>query len=640
MCGITGLYTGDGSVIKEETLIGSVNNLKHRGPDDRGIYFNKNKDVGLGHTRLSIQDISSNGHQPMISEDGRFALVLNGEIYNFQELRQYLVNKNITFKSHGDTEVLLKLYQWYILNDINVCEMLKTLNGIFAFAVYDNLTKTLFVSRDCFGVKPLYYISGENGFYFSSEIKGIVPLTKDLGELDLQSIQLYLSYLWCPGSGTLLSKIKKLNPGRAIWIRKGKIQKEKTWYELPVLSSEKTICTLTDGIEHTDFKLRQAVHRQLISDVPVGAFLSGGLDSSAIVSFAIEKNPDIKCFTIDTGSEAEAGIVADLPYAKKVAQYLDVQLDVIKVDSKMMADQVENMFFQLDEPLGDPAPLNVLFISQLAKQNGIKVLLSGAGGDDLFTGYRRHHALNLENYWSWLPKTFLSIIEKSTQNLDQSIPSFRRLAKLFRGSSLNEVDRIINYFKWLPDQDTGKLFSHEKLSAMKQFNNSEVMKMYLSNSQIQTTKLDKMLALDQRFFLTEHNLNYTDKMSMATGVEARVPFLDNDLVYMSSLLDDKLRQNGKIGKFVLKKTMEKYLPREIIYRPKSGFGAPLVKWFKNELKPILFDTLNKNTIQERGIFHWPEIEELMKKSQSGRLDASYVLFSILGMELWWKKTIN
>ena len=282
MCGITGTYGGNTALIKK-----ACEAIKHRGPDDSGFFINNQLNIALGHQRLSILDLTIMGHQPMISEDGNVVIVFNGEIYNFIELKTELEKVGYNFKGHSDTEVLLSLYLQYGK------EMLSKLNGIFAFAILDINAETLFVARDALGVKPLYYSAEGDKFFFSSEIKGLFEYDSINRDLDLESIYRYLAFLWCPGSGTPIKSINKLLPGEALIVKNGKIQDKWKWYKLPIFRGIIPNLSKNDAIEGTSNHLRQAVHRQMISDVPLGAFLSGGLDSSSVVAFAKELNPDI-----------------------------------------------------------------------------------------------------------------------------------------------------------------------------------------------------------------------------------------------------------------------------------------------------------------------------------------------------------
>jgi len=629
MCGIVGIFNGNLSSLSSANSL-----ISHRGPDDDGIYVNRTLNIGLGHRRLSILDASSFGHQPMSSDDGRVVLVFNGEIYNYKELRSDLQRKGFVFQGESDTEVLLNLY----LSEGK--KMLSKLNGIFAFAILDINSESLFLARDALGVKPLYYSTKDNVFSFSSEIKALLKLTPNNKELDVESINRYLSFLWCPGDGTPLKSVSKLLPGEALIVKNGRIADKWLWYQLPILNPIKKSINKEQAISDTVKHLRQAVHRQMVADVPLGAFLSGGLDSSAVVAFAKEINPDIRCFSIETQGKQDKGVVDDLPYAKQVAKHLNVSLDIVSIESHKMASDLEAMVVQLDEPLADPAALNVLYISKLAREQGIKVLLSGAGGDDLFTGYRRHYALQLERYWSWLPKRVRIGLENSTKNLDVHSAIQRRIKKMFNGAGLDSSDRLINYFRWSDDVLLQSLYTDDFRQKLSGGNSNQVMQDFLEPIITSVSPLNQMLALEQRFFLADHNLNYTDKMSMAAGVEVRVPFLDLELVEFASQVPNRFKQRGRVGKWVLKKAMEPYLPKDIIYRPKTGFGAPLRTWMKHELRELLGDLLSVESLKNRGLFSPISVQKLMIDNDEGRIDASYTLLSLLCIEIWCRAYID
>lgn len=630
MCGLLG-YSGE---FDASSLTAGAATIAHRGPDDSGQFVDKSAGVGLGHVRLSILDLSALGHQPMTSSDGSVVLVFNGEIYNFRELRTELEDGGAVFRGHSDTEVLLNLY---------LAEgegMLHRLNGIFAFALWDSRSKSLFIARDGLGVKPLYYSSTGRGVAFSSEIKGLLPMVPEARELDIASLHRYLSFLWCPGEGTPLKAVRKMLPGEAMVIRDGKIARKWIWYKLPVFRGLKSDLDEKASLAGTVSHLRQAVQRQMVADVPVGAFLSGGLDSSAIVAFARELNPGIHCFTIEATGGQEEGVTDDLPYARRVAKHLGVPLDIVKIDAHQMASDLGRMIYQLDEPLADPAPLNVLYISQLARKQGIKVLLSGAGGDDLFTGYRRHRAVQAEQLWSWLPAVARKGIDRAAAGLDQRRAWSRRLAKLFNGAGLEGDARLANYFAWARESDLLGLYSDGFREMLGSSVAASPMLDFLKPLPASVLPLDRMLALEQRFFLTDHNLTYTDKMSMAAGVEVRVPFLDMELVDFAQRIPLNLKQRGQEGKWVLKKAMEPYLPRDVIYRPKAGFGAPLRRWMRHDLRELLADLLSAESLNRRGLFNPRAVQGLIAANDAGKVDASYTLFSLLCIEIWCRSFVD
>ena len=378
----------------------------------------------------------------------------------------------------------------------------------------------------------------------------------------------------------------------------------------------------------------------MISDVPLGAFLSGGLDSSIIVHFAKQFNPDISCFSIAMQGGQDDGFVDDLPYAIRVAKHFGVNLNVIKVDSTLLSSSLIKMVEQLDEPLADPAPIHVSLISSLARENGIKVLLSGAGGDDIFSGYLRHKALYNERFLNWIPSNVKEFAHELISKFPIRHTSVRRISKYLGAMSKNGNDGLIEYFRWSGRKEICSLFSMEFKKRVDNSIPELPMLEFLNNYPNDISPLSKMLSLEQRFFLSDHNLIYTDKMSMAHGVEVRVPFLDRELVEFASHIPDNLRIKNGETKWILKKIMEPYLPHDIIYRPKTGFGAPIRRWMRFELRELLLDVLSFDSLKRRGIFDPVAVEKLMKDTWSGRSDGSYTLLSLLCIELWFRRFID
>lgn len=630
MCGIVGGWLQSPTA----NLAAAVAAIAHRGPDGQGLHVDAASGVALGHTRLAILDLSEAGRQPMASADGAVVLVFNGEIYNFRELRQELEAGGATFLGHSDTEVVLALYRRDGL------AMLPRLNGIFALALYDRHSGELVLARDALGVKPLYYTGADGEFAFSSEIKALrTLLPAQSWTIDPDAIHRYMSFLWCPGEGTPAREVRKLLPGHAMVVRDGKVARCWAWYELPARRGVSGHLDRATAVKAVHDGLRTAVHRQLVADVPVGAFLSGGLDSSAIVAFAREQVPDLRCFTIESGG-GDAGETDDLPYAREVARHLGVPLDVVSVDARRMAGDLEAMVAQLDEPLADPAPLNVLYISRLAREQGIKVLLSGSGGDDLFTGYRRHLALRAEAAWSWMPAGIRGGLGHLSGQLDQRGAVARRMRRLFANAAGSADERLTGYFRWVDNAELLALFSPALRAAIGNRRAEQPMQEFLDGMPEGPTRLERMLALEQRFFLADHNLAYTDKMSMAAGVEVRVPFLDLDLVEIAARVPQDLKQRGRTGKWVLKKAMEPHLPHDVIYRPKTGFGAPLRRWMRDDLRELLGDVLSERRLRERGLFDPAAVQGLIADNDAGRRDGAYTLLSLLCIELWCRRFLD
>lgn len=629
MCSIAG-YSGN----FDTGLLEQMNaRLAHRGPDDSGTCVINNKGIGLAHCRLSIIDLSPQGHQPMWDAGKHALIVFNGELYNYQELRKELEGSGFGFKSHSDTEVLLNLY----LRDGEA--MLHRLNGIFAFAIWDVRKNSLFLARDGIGVKPLYYTQTPMGFLFASELKALLLEPTVQRSLNPLAIQSYLTFLWCPAPHTILQSIKKVKPGCAMLVRDGKIEKEWKFYDLPYQQTIKPY-SVEEAVHHVQVAIKRAVARQMVADVPVGAFLSGGLDSSSVVAFAKEYTGSAKmqCFTMGfKGQELDAeGMTEDLPYAQKVARHLNVDLHTIFVGPESI-DHLERMIYHMDEPEADPAALNVLFICQLAREHGIKVMLSGAGGDDIFTGYRRHYALIREKYWEWLPKIGRAGLKGLLQLLSNAAPSTRRLQRAFQYADLEGDERLVSYFFWTPPDVVTRLCKPLLDQAQERGNApSSLLVKSLRNLPEHTPKLNRMLYVEAKHFLADHNLNYTDKMSMTTGVEVRVPLLDPDLVRLAAQLPLDYKQHGRTGKWIFKKAMEPYLPSSVIYRPKTGFGAPLRYWLRNQLKPLVDDVLSPTSVKRRGLFDPKAVEHLIAMDRVGKVDGTYTIFALLCLELWQK----
>lgn len=567
----------------------------------------------------------------MVVGDPRVAIAFNGEIYNFRELRAELEGEGVVFRSHTDTEVLLALY----LRDGT--ELFSSLNGIYAFALWDARTNTLLVARDGLGVKPLYFSECGGAFAFASELKALLCFPWITRTPDTQALAHYLQHLWCPAPRTGLVEVKKVLPGEALIVRDGRIVKRWQHYQLPAPGAD-TSRSVDDWTTAVRDGLATAVQRQLVSDVPLGAFLSGGLDSSAIVALARgHASGRMQCFSIDFDADLarQEGFVRDLPYAQKVADHLDVDLHVVHVGAEM-ADELERMVWHLDEPQADFAALNVLFISRLARQHGIKVLLSGAGGDDLFTGYRRHRALQADALWDRMPSILRRGIGAFGSQFPSRPPLLRRAGKLLSAAALDGDERLAAYFDWASPSAVHALFRPEIAAGL----HETPLRDALAAIPTSATALQRMLLLEQRYFLADHNLNYTDKMSMAAGVETRVPFLDPDLVDLAARIPDRYRQHGAEGKWILKRAMQGILPHDVIYRPKTGFGVPLRAWLRGPLRTMLHDLLSPASLARRKLFDTDAVARMMADNDAGRADHAYTLLALMCVELWLRQFVD
>lgn len=631
MCGISG-FQGQ----FDSNLLNSMNFiLAHRGPDDSGEYYDSASKTGLAQRRLSIIDLSSAGAQPMWDITRTCCITFNGEIYNYRELRKGLVEDGFQFQNQTDTEILLNLY----LRD--GFEMLRKLNGIFAFVIYDTRDKSLFVVRDGFGVKPLYYSETSKGFLFGSELKALLLESSVSRDLCPKAIHYYLSYCWAPAPWTMLEHVKKLEPGHAMVVTDGKILKSWKFYDIPCGYGDESICELEVASEVRK-ALDRAVERQMVADVPVGAFLSGGLDSSAICAIArnyTTSGQKLRCFTIAPLGESNEGFNRDLPYARQMAEFLNVELNVIEVDVDIISN-LEKMIYHLDEPQPDPAAINVMLISSLARDHGIKVLLSGSGSDDIFTGYRRHLLVMLEPCWAWLPVSIRRLFANCSRRIKVRSRPMRLIASGLRFADMDDDSRIAGYFHWLDPVIQANLYSPAMRENLSEESFSEPLMKSISELGNDIPRLHKMLYLDSKHFLIDHNLNYTDKMSMAVGVETRVPFLDPDLVQLVAKIPPRLKQHGRISKHVLKKAMSSDLPPEILNRAKAGFGAPLRSWMDDGLQELVNDTLGESSLKSRGLFDPQPVNQLIGANRTGRIDASYSIFALICMEMWCRIFID
>ena len=631
MCGIAG-FSGR----FDETLLRAMGGMiAHRGPDDRGQLLIPEEGIGLVHRRLSIIDLSPAGRQPMWDRTGTAAITFNGEIYNYRELRNELLAAGRGFTSESDTEVILEGY--LVWGE----KVLKRLNGIFAFALWDSRRKRLLLARDGFGVKPLYLVRVPRGTVFASEMKSLF-LVKDLDtSIDEGTVYHHLALGWSPSPLTMLRSVRKLEPGHAVWLREGETEEKWQFHELP-FGGPKSTLDEEQAAEEVAHALDEAVRRQLVADVPVGAFLSGGVDSSAVVAMARRHRGDrpMKCFTIAyrDGTLESEGFADDLPYARRVAAHLGQELVEVEVGAPAF-ERIDEMIYHLDEPQPEPAGLSVLLISEAAKRHGIKVLLSGAGGDDVFSGYRRHYALSLERYWSWLPRPMRAAVAGATSGLPVGAPALRRIRKAFQFAGAPPDRRLAGYFLWLDPAWLRRLLPAAD-ALLAEGAVAPVLERTLRGLPGSMSRLDRMLFLDCKFYLTDYNLNFTDKMSMAAGVEVRVPFLDPDLVRVAAALPDGFRQRGGEGKWLLRKAVGPLLPPEVLTRPKTGFTGPLRHWLRAYLRSAAERILAPGVMGRRGLFCPEAVSRLVRATGQGRVDGSYTLFALICIELWCQRFLD
>ncbi len=628
MCGISGLiHCGDTETLQRMTSL-----LDYRGPDDEGVRWFDEQRSGLGHRRLSIIDLSPLAHQPMGNEDGTLWISYNGEIYNYQEIRADLQRKGVAFRSNSDTEVLLKAYeQWGR-------DCLKKLNGMFAFAVFNPKTGELFAARDRIGIKPLYYYHRGNQFIFASEIKailasGLVPL-----EPDEQALFTSTRFQISPLTG--FKNIYKLPPRHCLIFKDGQLTVERYWEIEPQENN------FSDAEAEAQFEalLTNAVRLQMVADVEVGAFLSGGLDSSIITALMrLHTNRTIQTFTIkfDQQDARYEDMPDDSRYAKQVAEHFGFEHHELVIQPDII-DLLPKMVWHLDEPLADAAAINTYLISKAAREAGIYVLLNGVGGDEIFGGYRKHLAcLKAEAYHHYVPKLAQQAIEKVVDLVPVATKNggFRyvRWAKRFLSfATLPPIERFLSADLSLNPTEFHKLFggkisywdTHFYQSQLPNFNHNGI------------SYLTRMCLNDTKVFLPEHNLLYSDKASMAASVETRPPLTDHRIVEFMFTLPPQFRIRKNVQKYLLKKVAEKYLPMEIVHRPKASFGTPLRSWIRGPLKEMIDDYLSFESIQRRGLYDPNYVRMKIQLDREGKEDNAHLIWQLLTNEVWFRKFFN
>ncbi|MGQ9805431.1 MAG: asparagine synthase (glutamine-hydrolyzing) [Chlorobiales bacterium] len=642
MCGIVGTI----GFVERALLENMTTLIEHRGPDDSGIEcFLDKTPVGLGFRRLAILDLSPMGHQPMFNADRTLCIVFNGEIYNYQELKSQLLRKGYAFKSSSDTEVILNAYsEWG-------SECTKHLRGMWAFAIYDSQTDTVFISRDRLGEKPLYYtrLSG-NRLIFASEIKSILQSPEVARQIEPDGILSTLFFLWTPEPKTAFKSIEKLPAGYNLIFKNGEMKLEQYWdIEFEGYGEDKGEDAY---IEELDTLLRNTVREQMVADVKVGAFLSGGLDSSLIAALMTkEKGEPITTYTIaftEKDKKFEA-MPDDQKYAKQVAQYLhaDYREIVIKPD---IIDLLPKIIYHLDEPIADPASINTYLICKMAKESGTTVMLSGMGADELFSGYRKHLSVKIASTYKQIPSVLRSkIIEPIVEALPVAgkgggYRTTRWVKKFLKVASLPDFDAFLGNYSYYNAAEMHELLTpefrelcytnhHTSYPIRRHYEIREAFLRKQPNLDLTTL----MCAVDTKCFLASLNLTYSDKSSMAASVEERVPLVDYKVVEFANRLPGRYKINGLTQKYLLKKVAEKYLPKEIIYRPKAPFGAPLRAWVKKDLDDLIEECLSEQQIKQRGIFNPKAIRSIIERDKAGKEDFAHRIWALLTLELWIKR---
>lgn len=635
MCGICG-YIGEHepSLLKKMCAI-----MEHRGPDDSGCYCDARRKIGLGHRRLSIIDLSAAGHQPMANADESIWIVYNGETYDFREHRADLIKRGCQFRGESDTEVLLYLYE------VHGIDFLNRINGMFALAIWDARQGELILARDHVGVKPLYYWQSGDRLFFASEAKALLQIPDIPRGMNHKRLYDQLHFLWVPGRDTLFQGIQKLEPGHYLVHKNGRITIRR-WFSMQYEPDRSVSSAAWE--EQVYATLQRVVERQMVSDVPLGAFLSGGVDSSSIVAMMRHAYPEreITCFTAKANPKdwAEEAFEDDFPYATKVAELFKADLRVIPLHAQL-AELLPKLIWHMDEPDADPAIIPSFLICKLARDSGITVLLSGVGGDEIFLGYSSHLA-----YWRYsqlkaVPEPlgwfFLFLAEQAlTMMRGAQSAGSRRLRKFRRGLMQDGLSRHCALVDWSSPRTCRQLLSKELQSSIE--SEQEIpgcMQTYYDDFQGEGD-LNRHSHLLIQTFLACHNFLYADKTSMATSVEVRVPFMDMELMRLCARIPEEVKLSGGVTKSLLKHTMERDIPHRILYRSKTGFGVPLRKWVREDLKDVIQDALSESQIKTRGLFSPVGVQTILRENAENRADHSYLIYNLLTLELWMRTFID
>lgn len=623
MCGIVGIYNLRQNPVDSFLLQKMTDTLHHRGPDDGAIYINKN--VGLGHKRLSVIDVSPAGRQPMTNEDKTLWVVFNGEIYNFQEIKKDLERRGHKFSSKTDSEVILHSFEEW------GHQCVKKFDGMFAFAIFNEKDGSIFLARDRLGEKPLYYFLNEEKFIFGSEIKAIL---KDDGvprNIDNQGLINYFTFGHSIAPDTIYQGIKKLLPGHYLIFRNKKIEIKEYWdSQIPGKKEDK-------GKDYYQKRIRElfeaSVKEELVSNVPLGAFLSGGIDSSSVVAImAKNKVQPLKTFSV--GFDIAGTEFNELADARIVADYFKTEHHELFLKEPDLINILNQLVYHYDEPFGDAAAFPVFCLSQFAKKH-VTVVLTGEGGDEIFGGYRRYIVEN--NHFKLLALNNL-FNNKIFTKLIEPMPGFRRTKKFFESISIK--DDLSRYTNWLT------FFSKDMINGF--FNSDllglnpdplKVYKEYWSRCQSKNL-LDKVMYLDQKIWLPDCYLEKVDKASMAFGLETRSPILNHHLVDFSNSIPAKYKIKGLETKYIFKEAMKDILPAKVLKKKKHGLAVPTNAWFKGKLKNYLFEVIFDQKTRSRGYFNFEYIEKMYKNYQDKNQPFDFQFWLILNFELWHRQFID
>jgi asparagine synthase (glutamine-hydrolysing) len=644
MCGIAGLI----SVNPERRVGAMLKAIEHRGYDDEGVWTSAPVDkegrrACLAHRRLAIIDTSSAGHQPMPSAGGRFTVTFNGEIYNYRELKQRLEERGHVFRTDTDTEVMLEAFaEW------GVEGALPFLNGMFAFAVWDEAEKTLTVARDRLGVKPVFYAEvvdeGVVSFVFASEAKGVLASGLVKAELDLEGLNQQLTFLWTPDPHTLFRGIRRLPPAHVLTWRGG-VTTVREWWDVSFdeIEEGRSEDWWRGRLSET---LERVVEMEMVADVPLGSFLSGGVDSSVVTALMAKRGGGRRVSTYTVGIEDDDLrfdiIPSDVPWARKVGRLLDADYHetMLRPD---VAKLLPMLVRHLEMPVIDMA-ISSYLVSREARET-LTVMLSGMGGDEVFAGYPRQVAMSLAGALDPVP---LALRRPAMRALAGALPGGRpgrltaplRNAKKFaKSAALDFESRYMGFGTYFTDEAKQKLYTDEVREGVGRADAYYLHRRYFERCS-KAAPLNRLLYVDMKTFLPCLNLDYTDRTSMAATLEVRVPLLNHELVELAARMPPRLKLRGLRRKYILKKAAEALLPRDVVWRKKAGFGAPIRSWLRGALRPLVDELLSEEVVRARGLFRPEEVRRVVESNLSGREDFNLQVLQLLTLEMWQREFLD
>lgn len=626
MCGIAGIFAYEGRErIEQHVLFDMLAAIEHRGPDDRGVLFAGN--LAMGMQRLSIIDLAG-GKQPISNEDGTITIVCNGEIYNYRELQEKLRARGHHLRTASDTEVIVHLYEE--LGE----DCVKELRGMLGFAIWDSKRQRLFIARDRLGIKPLYYANQNGALIFASEIKSILMHPEVQATLDLQSLGHYLSLKYVPAPETMFEGIRALPPAHTLVCDRNGVRIQSYW-SLSFAANEENHGSEQACAEQLDVLLRESVRLHLVSDVPFGAFLSGGVDSSLIVALMHQvMDVPVKTFSVGfQGGGAEA--FSELPYARLVAKRFETDHHEIYVTPDDLMDLAQKVVWHLDQPIADNACVANYMVSALASQH-VKMVLTGEGGDELFGGYARYAGEQLSSLFRFVPQPARSLALSMLQRL----PGLRapKIA-LMAFCQSDELTRLANWSPLFNRTRKSSLLNDDLFHQLTDPYAEEVFQSQLDGMDIKDW-LSRMLYVDTKVWLPDDLLARGDKTSMGSSLESRVPLLDHELVEFAATLPSNMKVKRLTRKYLLKKVARKWLPSEVIDRKKKGFPMPFSLWFRKECRPFVRDLLSPATVKRRGLFQSDYVQTLLKEHEAGTADHGNLIWGLMSFELWHRAFLD